>query len=227
MNAVPVIALDHPVARDATRVGDDAAALATARAAGLPVGRGVVLTPQWCTSDSATIDMLWRIVSHDGAMSLTVRPSLVGSSSLEPARVVHSATDLLAAAREVRMVSGPARRAGAARAADEWRGVLIADGGGTSGMRRRHLVHAAISGGDWIAEVDRAGRVRRVLAGQQLDHPPVEVLARLGRLTDRLEDVLGEAHDVEFAVHAGHVRALHLRSGVSAYLTEYQFETAA
>ena len=78
MNAVPVIALDHPVACDATRVGDDAAALATARAAGLPVGRGVVLTPQWCTSDSATIDMLWRIVSHDGAMSLAVRPSLVG-----------------------------------------------------------------------------------------------------------------------------------------------------
>ena len=227
MNAVPVIALDHPVACDATRVGDDAAALATARAAGLPVGRGVVLTPEWSTSDAATVDMLWQIVSHDGALPLAVRPSPVGSSSLEPARVVHSATDLLEAAHTVRMVSGPVAVLVQPVLPDEWRGVLIADDGGTNGTRRRHLVHAATNGGDWIAELDRAGRVRRVLAGQHLEHPPVEVLVRLGRLTDRVEAVLGETHDVEFAVQGGHVRALHLRSGVSAYLTEYQFETAA
>ena len=171
MNAVPVIALDHPVACDAARVGDDAAALATARVAGLPVGPGVVLTPQWSVSDSATTDMLWRIVSHDGAMSLAVRPSLVGSSSLEPARVVHSATALLAAAHDLRRMSGPVAVLVQPQLPVEWRGVLIADDGGTAGMRRRHLVHAATSGGDWIAEVDRAGRVRRVLAGQQLDPP--------------------------------------------------------
>ena len=40
----PVIALDHPAAFEAARVGRKAAALARARAAGLPVGAGVVLT---------------------------------------------------------------------------------------------------------------------------------------------------------------------------------------
>ena len=40
----PVIALDHPAALDAARVGRKAANLAAARAAGLPVAPGVVLT---------------------------------------------------------------------------------------------------------------------------------------------------------------------------------------
>ena len=226
MNAVPVIALDHPVACDAARVGDDAAALATARAAGLPVGRGVVLTPEWSTSDAATVDMLWQIVSHDGALrwpcgprqSDRARSSRPGSCTVPPTcwRRRTSAHGERSGGRA--RAACAARRM--ARCAHRRRRRNERDA-------RRHLVHAATNGGDWIAELDRAGRVRRVLAGQQLDHPPVEVLVRLGRLTDRLEAVLGEAHDVEFAVHGGHVRALHLRSGVSAYLTEYQFETAA
>ncbi len=91
MKAVPVIALDHPAALDAARVGHDAAALATARAAGLPVGPGVVLTRMWSSDDAHTAELVWRIVSHDGAIALSVRPSPVGSSVLEPATSVHSA----------------------------------------------------------------------------------------------------------------------------------------
>ena len=68
MKAVPVIALDHPAALDVARVGHDAAALATARAAGLPVGPGVVLTALWRCDDAHTAELVWRIVSHDGAL---------------------------------------------------------------------------------------------------------------------------------------------------------------
>ncbi len=106
--------------------------------------------------------------------------------------------------------------------------MLVADDGGTSGWHRRLLLHAARSGGDWIAELDGAGRVRRVLAGEQLDHPPVEVLARLGRLAERLADVLGGAPDIQFAVHDGRVRALHVRSRDAATsVEEHQLEPAA
>ncbi len=91
------------------RVGDDAAALAAARAAGLPVGPGVVLTAGWSTGDSATAEMVWQIVSHDGAIQLTVRPSPIGAGALEPATVVGSAAELLSAAREVRAANGAGR----------------------------------------------------------------------------------------------------------------------
>ena len=82
----PVIALDHPAAFDAARVGRKAAALARARAAGLPVGSGVVLTDQWCRDDRATAPQVWRIISHDGALPLVVRPSAVGPRSPPPGR---------------------------------------------------------------------------------------------------------------------------------------------
>ena len=84
MNAVPVIALDHPVALDATHVGDDAAALATA----VPPDccrPGVVLTPGGAPATRRRPSMVWQIVSHDGAIELTVRPSPIGAGALEPA----------------------------------------------------------------------------------------------------------------------------------------------
>ena len=228
MNAAPVIALDHPAALDAARVGDDAAALAAARAAGLPVGPGVVLTSGWDVDDAATVELLWQIISHDGAIALSVRPSHVGASTHAAASVVRSADDLLDAARAVRADSAD-RVAVLVQTVvvDDWRGVLVADGG--SGWRRRLLVHASSSAGDVTAELDGRGRLRRLLAGRQLDHPPVEVLARLSRLHERIGAVLGGSPDVEFAIAGGHLRAVHIRTGVDAVatVTEDMFETAA
>ena len=89
--AVPVIALDHPAAFDVARVGRTSATLAGARAAGLPVGSGVVLTTDWRREDRTTVEQIWRIISHDGARPLVARPSPVhgdgraaGSAVLEP-----------------------------------------------------------------------------------------------------------------------------------------------
>ena len=188
MKAVPVIALDHPTALDAARVGHDAAALATARAAGLPVGPGVVLTRMWSPDDAHTAELVWRIVSHDGAIALTVRPSPVGSSVVEPAASVHSAGELLSAAGAARDAAGPdVPVLVQADAGSDWRGVLTTD--------------------------DRGTRVCEVPVGDGLRHPPNEVLARLGRLADRLAAVLGGARDFEFAVDGGRVRAVHVRRG--------------
>src|SRR3954469_11273648 len=92
----PVIALDTPAALDATRLGRKAANLAAARAAGLPVAPGVVLTADWSCDDHATALQVWRIISHDGARPLVVRPSptgrgrrhAAGTGAVEPAVVV-------------------------------------------------------------------------------------------------------------------------------------------
>ena len=189
---------------------------------------GVVLTPEWSTSDAATVDMLWQIVSHDGALPLAVRPSPVGvgeRGSGRPGRA-EGHRPVGGGAGADRMVSGPVAVLVQPVLPDEWRGVLIADDGGTNGTRRRHLVHTATNGGDWIAD-DRAGRVRRVLAGQHLEHPPVEVLVRLGRLADRVRGRVRRDPRRRVRRPGRSRAALHLRSGVSAYLTEYQFETAA
>ena len=102
----PVIALDTPAALDAARVGRKAANLAAARAAGLPVAPGVVLTADWTSEDTATAVQVWRIISHDGARPLVVRPSAAGpdrrrsgaaTGAIEAATVVGDADALLSA----------------------------------------------------------------------------------------------------------------------------------
>src|SRR3954471_6109389 len=99
----PVIALDPPPALDAARVGRKAANLAAARAAGLPVAPGVVLTADWSSDDEATALQVWRVTSLDGPPPLVVRPWAAGrerrpapgSGAVEPATVVHDGAGLL------------------------------------------------------------------------------------------------------------------------------------
>jgi hypothetical protein len=205
MKALPVIALDHPAALDAARVGHDAAALATARAAGLPVVGGVVLTTSWSSDDAATVDLVWRIVSHDGAIALSARPSPIGSTTLEPSTSVHSAAGLLSAARAARATRGadvPVLVQADTRS--DWRGVLLTD--------------------------DRGRRVSEAIGDDVLPHLTREVLGRLDRLADRLATVLGRAADFEFAVAGGQVRVMHVReetSRTTSIVAGELFHTAA
>ena len=120
----PVIALDTPAALDAARVGRKAANLAAARAAGLPVAPGVVLTADWTSDDTATAVQVWRIISHDGARPLVVRPSAAGpdrrrsgaaTGAIEAATVVDDADAMLSAIAVLR--AHDARHAGARAAA--------------------------------------------------------------------------------------------------------------
>ena len=85
--------------------------------------------------------------------------------------------------------------------ASVWQGVLFGDDG-RAGWRRRTLTIARAAGNDdaeWIAELDAAGRVRDVVAGEHLDRPPVEVLARLARLAERITATFDGPHDIEWA----------------------------
>lgn len=224
--AVPVIALDHPAAFDVARVGRKAAALAQARAAGLPVGSGVVLTTQWSREDRATVDQVWRIISHDGARPLVVRPSAVardrcrpaGAGALEAMQVVGTAAELIVAIDEIR--HGDDRTETNVpvlvhpHLAGAWRGVLF-DDDGNGGRRRRRAIVVAVDGDPdttWIAELDHAGRIRDVLSGHHLDHPPIEVLVRLVRLAERVAAAFDGPHDIEWTSDdAGRVHLLRVR----------------
>lgn len=216
----PVIALDHPAAFDAARVGRKAASLARARAAGLPVGSGVVLTDQWCRDDRVTATQVWRIISHDGALPLVVRPSAVVRDRTRPADV--GAVEATVVVRDLDgfLAAVDAVRHGRDRTelnvpvlvqphlAGPWRGVLFGAEGRPSRRRRSVVVVAPERGPEWVGELDDAGRVRDVLSGRHLDHPPVEVLARLAGLAERVADTFDGPHDIEWA--ADHRRRVHL-----------------
>ena len=82
-----------------------------------------------------------------------------------------------------------------------WRGVLF-EGDTTRGRWRRQAIVVAHDGDSedaWIAELDHGGRIRDVLSGWHLEHPPLEVLVRLARLADRVTAALGGGHDIEWA----------------------------
>ncbi len=156
----PVIALDTPAALDAARVGRKAANLAAARAAGLPVAPGVVLTTDWASDDTATALQVWRITSHDGARPLVVRPSAAGSDrrrrsgpdagALEPVTVVHDGAAMLAAIAVLRAGDPTTPVLVQPHVPGTWRGVLFADDG-ASGWRARPMVVAAPTSGDGAA----------------------------------------------------------------------------
>ena len=184
----PVIALDHPAALDVARVGRKAADLAAARAAGLPVAPGVVLTTEWSTDDRATAAQVWRITSHDGMRPLVVQSSAVTTDPRRPAD--HGAIESVTVVDDLDAMLAAA---GALRADDDttpvllqphvpsaWRGVLFADAdargrSATSIAVARRDAHAL----DWVAELDaqRPGarrhvrRTRRWPAGRRAEPP--------------------------------------------------------
>lgn len=206
--STPVIALDHPAAMDAARVGHEAAALAVARAAGLPAVRGVVLTADWAAHDRRTAELVWRITSHDGHRPLVVRPSDAarrrhhgdGAPTSASATVVHTVDDLLGAAA--------AWRADGHEAAPlllhpdvavAWRGALFADGPAGRRASSAVLVARDASGGDeWIATLDDAGRIRERLSAAAGPAPSDRLLARVTRLATRAAGVLGGPHDLDW-----------------------------
>jgi pyruvate,water dikinase len=213
----PVIALDHPAALDVARVGRKAANLAAARAAGLPVAAGVVLTTDWPTEDRATAAQVWRITSHDGARALVVRPSATGRErrratdvgAIEPVTVVTDLAAMMAAVDALRAEDPTTPVLLQPHLEGSWRGVLFADDSATGWratplvVARRDTSRGDTSRGEWIAEVDHAGRVRDVLSAQPLGNPPAEVLVRLGRLADRVTAAFDGPHDLEWIADAG------------------------
>jgi hypothetical protein len=217
----PVIALDHPAALDVARVGRKAAALATARATGLPVAPGVVLTTEWATDDHATAAQVWRITSHDGTRPLVVRPSATGpdrcgtpgGGAVEAVTVVDDVDALLAAVAAVRADDDAAPVLVQPHLAGSWRGVLFADDQ-ASGWRATPIVVARRAGGatEWIAELDHQGRVRSVLSADASAGPPLDVLTHVARLAQRVADSFDGPQDIEWLVDgSGRVQLLRIR----------------
>jgi pyruvate,water dikinase len=224
--AAPVIALDHPAALDVARVGRKAATLAAARAAGLPVGPGVVLTTDWSTDDRATALQVWRITSLDGARPLAVRPSAAGaercgSGVTDPATVVHDADGALEAIAALRRDDPTRPVLLQPHLPSSWHGVLFADDAGGWRARPVVVVRGAASDVEWIAELDHAGRVRNVLSSEDakdVKHdggPPADVLrvlGRLARLAAKVANVFGGPHDLEWRSDAdGRLQLLRVR----------------
>jgi hypothetical protein len=219
----PVIALDHPAALDAARVGRMAADLAAARAAGLPAASGVVLTTDWSTHDEATARQVWRITSHDGARPLTVRPSsarrthrVPSEHAIEPVIVVRDADAMLAAIVAIRRADPTIPVLLQPESAAAWRGALFGDDSGERWRSRPIVVARAADGvgdgsSDWIAELDQTGRVRAELSAAATE-PPAAVLARLSRLATKVADTFGGPHDLDWtADSAGRLQLLRVR----------------
>ena len=218
----PVIALDTPAALDAARVGRKAANLAAARAAGLPVAPGVVLTADWSSDDTATAVQVWRIISHDGARPLVVRPSAAGADrrrpaavtgAIEAATVVHDADAMLAAIATLRTHHAITPVLMQPHVSGMWRGVLFADD--ASGWRARPLVVAAEPTSidcQWVAELDHTGRVRDILTGGDLVGPATHLLARVARIADKVASAFNSPHDIEWVIaDDGRVQLMRVR----------------
>ena len=183
----PVIALDHPAALDVARVGRKAADLAAARAAGLPVAPGVVLTTDWATDDRAT-------APRSGASRPTTAPAPSSCARRQSAATVASAASAAPSSSativldlDAMLTAVAALRAGDAATpvllqphlAGPWQGVLFADGG-TQGWRAASLAVARRDGGAVTGSPSSTtpGRVRDVVSAEPTEGPSVEVLTR-------------------------------------------------
>ena len=142
-----------------------------------------------------------------------MRPSATGrdrgarrAGAIEPATVVHDLDAMLAAVDALRaddpttpvLAAAAPRRRVARRAVRRRQRPRLA-----GGAARRRAPATAHDDGEWIAEIDHAGRVRDVLSGEPLGDPPAEVLARLGRLADRVAAAFDGPHDLEWVADAG------------------------
>jgi pyruvate,water dikinase len=227
----PVIALDTPAALDAARVGRKAANLAAARAAGLPVAPGVVLTADWLSDDTATAVQVWRIISHDGARPLVVRPSAAGpdrrraataTGAIDAATVVDDVDAMLSAIAALRTHDAATPVLVQPHVAGMWRGVLFADEGG-SGWRACPLVVVADPASidcQWVAELDHTGRVRDVLSGDDTAGPESHFLGRVARVAEKVAAAFDGPHDIEWVIaDDGRVQLLRVRPVVRLHST--------
>jgi pyruvate,water dikinase len=212
-------------------VGRKAANLAAARAAGLPVAPGVVLTTDWSSDDTATAIQVWRIISHDGARALVVRPSAAGpdrrrsgaaTGALEAAAVVDDADAMLAAIAALRARDAITPVLVQPHVPGAWRGVLFADDAG-GGWRARPLVVAAdptCIESQWVAELDHTGRVRVLLSGGDAVGPETQLLARVARLAEKVAAAFDGPHDIEWVItDDGRVQLMRVRPVVRLHAT--------
>ena len=221
-----VVTLDDPAALDASLVGAKAANLARARAAGLPVLPGVVLTTAWTPIDRSVAVEAWRALSADGTHRVVVRSSSTGEDggSSSMAGVFESVLDVAGEPAFFAALDAVLASAHAARAAGlvdasmavlvqpmldaRWGGVLF--GADPVSGRRDRLVVAAVDGGPdalvsgevdgWTAALDRRGRVRDVRSGRDAARPPRTLLHRLARLARTAGRAYGGPQDIEWAV---------------------------
>lgn len=235
----PVLELDDLRSQDADVAGAKAASLARARAAGLPVLPGFVITVDGAralvtgrahAADAFVIHEAWRLLSEDGRVSLVVRSSSSheDGASQSMAGMFTSILDVRGWSRFLEAVHEVARSGGDAPIAvlvqpflqPAWGGVLF--GADPVTGRSDRLVLAAVPGGpDRLVsgQVDGVhltlsprGRLREASE----DTPPAlrsrRVLRALARLARRAHSTFGGPQDIEWAVEPnGHLVLLQSR----------------
>lgn len=235
---VPVAALDEARSRDPVLVGAKAAALARARAAGLPALPGFVITTDAAgdfargsasPSDTNAVQAAWRRLSDDGQLPLVVRSSSVAEDGASQSMAgmftsvldVRGWADFVAAASDVVASAGEAPMAVLVQPflQPAWGGVLF--GADPVTGRTDRLVLAAVPGGpdrlvsgevDGVhATLSPRGRLHR-----HSDRLPVGLRHRRARsqlaaLARRAAATFGGPQDIEWAIDDGNVLLLQSR----------------
>ena len=223
----PVVDLDAEIARRADLVGAKAAALARARAAGIPVLPGFVVTTAG-TQESRAVSRAhdavlhdsWRALSDAGRLPLVVRSSstVEDGDSQSMAGLFTSVLDVRGWERFLCAVDDVVRSGGDAPIAvlvqpflePAWGGVLF--GADPVTGRADRLVVAAVPGGpDRLVsgQVDGAhmtltlrGRLREVSADAPHPLRARRTRRKLANLARRASSTFGAAQDIEWAVEA-------------------------
>ncbi|MDQ3978103.1 MAG: hypothetical protein M3314_00925, partial [Actinomycetota bacterium] len=236
VDRLPVVSLDDPGALDAQLVGAKAAALATARRAGLPVLEGAVLTTGLTTTTRGLAALAaWTRVSYGGTRRLVVRSSSTVEDGREQSMAglftsvvdvrtmedFHEAVDaVLASGASGKVVALADERAPLAVLVQPLvqprvGGVLFGVDP-VSGRRDRLVVAASEKGpvglvqGEDDGDTATLNRHGRLLAGTSpLTRGELRQLAHLSRKVNAL---FGSPQDVEWAIdHDGHLWLLQSR----------------
>jgi phosphohistidine swiveling domain-containing protein len=219
--APTLITLDHPRAADADVTGAKASSLAAARADGLPVLPGLVVTTAWRDDQTGRRELRAEAAAMAGGETLVVRSSSTaedGDASsmagvflslldVEPADVVDAVRQVLASAEASPLVDAPMAVLVQPQLRPAFGGVAFSADPLTGDDRI--TVVAAVAGGPdelvsgrrtgWTTEVGRAGGPPHG-RGEPGDRPPRSVLRDVSRLAGQAQDRAGSPQDIEWAV---------------------------
>ena len=219
--APTLITLDDALAVDADLTGAKASSLAAARADGLPVLPGLVVTTAWRDDEAGRRDLRARAAAMARGDTLVVRSSSTaedGDASsmagvflslldVEPADVVAAVRQVLASAEASPLVDAPMAVLVQPQLRPAFGGVAFSADPLTGDDRI--TVVAAVAGGPdelvsgrrtgWTTEVGRAGRAGHG-RGEPGDRPSRAVLRGVSRLAGQAQGRAGSPQDIEWAV---------------------------
>ncbi|HEX7135881.1 MAG TPA: PEP/pyruvate-binding domain-containing protein [Iamia sp.] len=224
MDATPtptLISLDHPRAIDPAVTGAKASSLASARADGLPVLPGLVVTTTWVDDEGSRRELVAQATEMAASDTLVVRSSstaedgdassmagvFLSELDVDPADVVEAVHRVLASAEASPLVDAPMAVLIQPQLRPAFGGVAFS-ADPLTGDDRISVVASVAGGPDelvsgrrtgWTTEVSRTGRARHG-RGEPTDRPTRSVLRGVSRLAGQAQGRAGAPQDIEWAV---------------------------